>query len=450
MTVATHERIEPQKGPQEAFLTSKADIVIYGGAAGGGKTFGLLLQALKHIDNPGFNGVIFRRTSSDIRKEGSIWDQSRGLYPIAGGHPREQMLDWTFPSGASITLSGLQHESDLEDWKSSQICYLAFDELTTFTERMFWYMFSRNRSTCGVRPYIRGGTNPDPDSWVYNLVGPWVNPEHPKYGARDGEVLWIKREDDEIKWVPEGTQGAKSITFIKALVFDNKILTDANPEYVDSLEMLNNPDKQALLHGSWQPIEDKRALWKRSDIAAGRIGPSEFVREGSRIVIGLDPATTSKEKTSDDTALCVRAKIKEHFFTLQTESGVYTPAEWARLAVKLYHRWGAACIAAESNQGGEMISHAIHSVDPTVLVKLVHSKDGKYTRAEPSAILAEEGRDHMVGTFPKLEAQMTRWVPNAGMDSPNDLDAYVIATTELAPQLTRKRTAPQTVARSYI
>src|SRR5947209_1730770 len=89
--------IGPQPGPQTAFLASPADIAIYGGAAGGGKSWALLLEPLRHVHVPDFGAVFFRRTGVQIRNEGGLWDESAKLYPHLGGRPREQALEWRFP-----------------------------------------------------------------------------------------------------------------------------------------------------------------------------------------------------------------------------------------------------------------------------------------------------------------------------------------------------------------
>src|SRR5579859_2373652 len=101
-TAKTEVVIGPQPGPQEMFLATPADICVYGGSAGGGKSYGLLLEALRHIGNSEYGAVIFRRTYPEITNEGGLWDESSGLYPLIGGKPTESPPEWTFPSGAKI------------------------------------------------------------------------------------------------------------------------------------------------------------------------------------------------------------------------------------------------------------------------------------------------------------------------------------------------------------
>src|ERR1700761_7399943 len=99
--------ISPQPGPQMAFLASPADIAIYGGAAGGGKTWALLMEPLRHVANPDFGAVVFRRTTVQVRNPGGLWDESAKLYPLAGGAPKSHALEWRFPSGAKVRFSHL-------------------------------------------------------------------------------------------------------------------------------------------------------------------------------------------------------------------------------------------------------------------------------------------------------------------------------------------------------
>jgi hypothetical protein len=245
------ERFEPQPGPQTEFIRicGEVDITVYGGQAGGGKTYAELIQPTKHIKNRRFGGVIFRRQLTDVKKEGAIWDESCNLYPLLGAVPNKTELHWTFPSGCKFSFSHIEHEKDLEKWKGAQLGFCGFDELTTFTSRMFWYMFSRLRSMSGIKPYVFATTNPGAN-WVFVLLAPWVDPKFPN-PAKSGEVRWFIRPQNKIIWVPQGTPKALSITFIRATLDDNKKLTEANPEYRDRLEALPEEDKRALLHGEW-------------------------------------------------------------------------------------------------------------------------------------------------------------------------------------------------------
>ena len=156
MAVMTEKSLDlrPQKGPQEDFLASTADIAIFGGGAGGGKTYGLLLEPLRHIHNSAFGSVVFRRNTTQIRNEGGLWDESQEIYPYVGAVGAESRLDWKFPSGAKLKFAHLEYEKTVFNYQGSQIPLIIFDELTHFTKKQFWYMFSRNRSTCGVRPYV--------------------------------------------------------------------------------------------------------------------------------------------------------------------------------------------------------------------------------------------------------------------------------------------------------
>lgn len=256
--------VKPQAGPQECFLSTSADIAIYGGAAGGGKTFAELLEPLRHVENPEFGAVIFRRTSPQITNEGGLWDESSKLYPLLGAVAKDSKREWHFPSGVVVSCCHLQHEKNVHDWQGSQICLICFDELTHFTERQFFYMLSRNRSTCGVRPYIRATTNPDADSWVAEFIAWWLNAEtgYP-IPERSGVMRWFVRVNEVIEWADTRDEliakfsqiknlEPKSVTFIASNVYDNKILLSKDPGYLANLMSLPLVERERLLGGNWK------------------------------------------------------------------------------------------------------------------------------------------------------------------------------------------------------
>lgn len=247
-------QIRPQPGPQTKFLSTSADIAVYGGSAGGGKTYALLIEFTRHIRNPLFGAVIFRRTSEQIRIEGGLWDEAVQMYVPLGARSREQQLDFKFPSGSAITLDSLQHEQDKLQFQGAQICGMGFDELTHFSESQFFYLLSRNRSTCGVRPYVRATTNPDAHSWVKEFLAPWLDVQHPD-AAESGEIRWMTRDGGEITWHRQYVDGAKSVTFIRASIYDNRKLLEADPGYLDNLKALSLVDRRRLLDGDWDVVE---------------------------------------------------------------------------------------------------------------------------------------------------------------------------------------------------
>jgi len=270
--------IGPQKGPQTVFLSSNADIAVYGGAAGGGKTFALLMQPLRHIKNPGFGAVIFRRTNPQIVAEGGMWDQSHQLYSyIKDAKPYYgQSRQWVFRSGAKITFAHMEHEKNKQDWDSSQIPLIEFDELTSFSESMFVYMLTRNRSTCGIKPYMRAACNPDAESWVAKWVEWWIDQDtgYPIL-ERSGIIRWFVRDGDTMLWFADKAQAVhwllanrefkgaktpqeqaeaipKSFTFVPANLDDNKILDTINPEYRANLLAMTQVERERLLKGNWK------------------------------------------------------------------------------------------------------------------------------------------------------------------------------------------------------
>jgi phage terminase large subunit-like protein len=177
------------------------------------------------------------------------------------------------------------------------------------------------------------------------------------------------------------------------------------------------------------------ALWKRSWIDDCRITrpfPNDPI---SRIVVAVDPGASDKK--SDDVAehgimVCARTS-KGRGILLEDVTLKGTPQAWGSAAVTAYYKHKANVIVAEENQGGAMVKHTIHSIDPSVPVTLVRASKAKEARAEPISSMSEQGKIHHMGVFAYLEDQLCEWEPGKGMKSPDRLDAYVWGFTHLFP-----------------
>ncbi|MDE3097718.1 MAG: terminase family protein, partial [Chloroflexota bacterium] len=299
--------LAPQPGPQEMLLRLRwVDIIVYGGAAGGGKSFGLLLDAAYHAAIApvrGYGAVIFRRTMTQVMQTGGLWETSQKVYPRtprAPGAPRQTpWLGWEWKRlGTNIRFGHLQYEEDKLSWQGAQVGYIGFDELTHFTESQFFYLLSRNRSTvAGVQPIMRATTNPDPDSWVKRFLAPWVDSDYPAHErAKSGEVRWFYRDGDALVWLRAPRERPShvrrdevhSVTFIESHLEDNPALMEADPGYRGRLAALPYVERIILSGGpgawnvrrdgnmfkaGWFPVVDAaparlRAVVRRWDLAA--------------------------------------------------------------------------------------------------------------------------------------------------------------------------------------
>lgn len=169
------------------------------------------------------------------------------------------------------------------------------------------------------------------------------------------------------------------------------------------------------------------ALWNRLGLEKMRVTKAPDL---VRVVVAIDPSATSG---GDEAGIITagmgwcdcRGTPELHGFVLSDDSGQAAPEQWAANGVAAYHTHHADGLVAESNNGGEMVRVTIGTIKHAPPVRLIHASRGKYTRAEPVSLLPV----HLVGSFPRLEDELCTWLP--GMNSPNRLDAFVWAITDL-------------------
>jgi len=302
-------RIEAQPGFQEEFLKSKADIAVGGGSAGAGKSFALLMEAGRNVGVEGYNAVLFRRTSPQIRQAGGLWDTSTELYTSIGGEPHETFLEWRFGNESKIKFAHLQYEKDKISWQGAQIAMIGFDELTHFSQTTFDYLLSRNRTMCGIKPYIRATCNPDPDSWVAKFLSWWIDQDQtsPTYGLaipeRAGVIRWFARDAGNYVWgdTPEEVVAkcphifenealkdikvsdlVKSVTFIPGTIHDNAKLLKKDPAYLSNLLAQDDAMVAQLYRGNWKVRIDGNDLINLSNLR--NCYTNKFVEKGLKYI----------------------------------------------------------------------------------------------------------------------------------------------------------------------
>lgn len=183
-----------------------------------------------------------------------------------------------------------------------------FDELTHFSRKQFFYLLSRNRSTCGVRPYVRATTNPDADSWVRELIDWWIDPTTGEaIPERSGVLRWFARVSDTLIWGDTAQEvkdrhpeaEPKSLTFIPARLEDNAILMAADPGYRANLLALDPVERARLLGGNWNVRPAAGLYFQRRWCEV-----VDAVPAGARFVRGWDLAATPKTPTNDPDWTC--------------------------------------------------------------------------------------------------------------------------------------------------
>jgi len=228
--------------PKQAIAMSRGeDEALYGGAAGGGKSDYLLVEATRQIEKPNYRGIIFRKTFPQLTE---LIDRSQELYkPLPKARYNGSSHCWSFKSGAKIYFGNMHHVSDRTNYQGKHFDFIGFDELTHFTWDEYSYMLSRNRpSGPGTRIYMRATANPG------GIGHGWVK----DYFVTAGKPYETNIFKQKVRY-PDGRREIfyRSKTFIPSTVFDNKELLSNDPGYLARLASLPEQERQALLYGNW-------------------------------------------------------------------------------------------------------------------------------------------------------------------------------------------------------
>lgn len=244
---------EPNPGPQTEFLASSEREVLYGGSAGGGKSYAMLADPLRYIMHPQFSGLLVRHTTEELRE--LVW-KSQELYPkvIPNIKWSERKMQWVAPSGGRLWFSYLDREEDVLRYQGLAFSWIGFDELTQWSTPFAWnYLRSRLRTASPDLPiFMRATTNPGGigHQWVKKMfIDP--SPYNKSFWATDIET------GDKLSYPKGHSKEGQPLfkrRFIPARLFDNPYLAESG-EYETMLLSLPEHQRKQLLEGDWDVSE---------------------------------------------------------------------------------------------------------------------------------------------------------------------------------------------------
>ncbi len=373
---------------------------VHGGRGSGKSHFMAGMEVVLCIQSPGTRIVCAREVQRSLRDSVKLLVEDKireyrveNQFKLMYDHIRT-------PGGGVIVFQGMQDHTaeSIKSLEGFNVAYL--EEAHTITQRSLELL----------RPTIRPG----------QIWASW-NP---------------RLATDPIDRLLRGELPPPSSIVVKADWRDNPWWEKSGLEEERSYDEITNPIRYAhIWEGEYEP-QVVGALWDREMIIAGRMDVPAPLK---RVVIGVDPPTSSDEHADECGIIAVGLGDDGHGYVLADESVKGKPETWARRVVALHDILEANAVIAEVNQGGDMVTSTIHSVRPNVKVIPIRATKGKVLRAEPISALYSLKRVHHIGSYAKLEGQMCQITSDGyhGNGSPDRVDALVYALTNLFGPMTR-------------
>ncbi|QYW06647.1 putative terminase large subunit [Pseudomonas phage UAVern] len=330
--------IGPKSPKQYDFMHSDANITVFGGAAGAGKSYLGVMDFLKHVHDPNFRGVLVRRTTPQLTGPGGLLEKAMALFALIDPKVkwRAKQDHFAFSSGAKVFLRHFQDLKAKDNFQGWEVSKFLIDEGQQFEEAMVVYLLSRMRNpACSVKPHMKITCNPDYDSFLRHWLDWWLDPETGiPLPERDGVTRWFVRLNDKMHWGASfeevyekyHTPGLPmdhhdqcqplSFCFISGNVYDNPVLCKADPGYVAMLKGLGRVEKARLLHGSWLAREEGSGYFKEEWVHKIPMPP---LHAGKRVrawdISGTMPSDTNPEP--DWTAGVLMSKDRNGMYTIE-------------------------------------------------------------------------------------------------------------------------------------
>jgi phage terminase large subunit len=337
---------KPNEGPQTEFLSAPEQDVLYGGSAGGGKSYAMLVDPLRYMHIKEHRALLLRKSMPELRE---LIDKSRELYPkaFAGAKFREVEKIWRFPSGASLEFGYLDRDADVYRYQGQSYTWIGIDELTQYpTEFPLQYLQSRLRTTNNdIQCYIRCTANP---------------------GGVGG--YWVKKRYLDPSPPNESFTGEDKITrrFIPARLEDNPYLA-ADGKYEQMLQSLPAVQRKQLLEGNWDVAEG--AAFTEFDYENHCIDPFEIPRTWERVK-GIDYGYAAESAVvwgavdpQDETLIIYRELYQKGLTGEDLAKKIYEFEKEERLSIQGVLDWAAwAKTGTTGPTVGEVLARAGHKL----------------------------------------------------------------------------------------
>lgn len=392
--------------PDETYLIGESLIPTH-------NTFALLLDIYRYANYKNFVGVIFRKEMTQVINSGGLWDKALELFKQLGAIPNATSRFLKFPyikrdkqgkviefvegAGGKIQFSHLNNESDKFNWQGTEVPYIAFDELTHFSFEDFTYLMSRNRNTNGFPNLIRATCNPDPDSWVREILDPWIDRESGfPIPEMSGKVMYMVIENEkflfsenraDLEYDEEGNKRfPKSITFIPSKITDNPYLAN-DASYRASLDAMDEFTRKQLRDGCWSYRPNKGLVFSKDwfeEVTMAQLPEFRKIVRGWDFASGKDKDLSKKQKYDFTASVKLGWGVDGYIYVLDVTKEQLAPADLIPRMMDLAEQDGINCIIRipqDPGQAGAFQAQQISSKLMKFPVKSRTMQSSKYNRA---------------------------------------------------------------------
>jgi len=393
-----------QKEAVRLMIAKPKYTLLYGGSRSG-KSFIIIRQIfIRALKEPGSRHLVVRFAFNHAKQ--SLWhDTIPKVLDLCfpGAKPHFNKSDWfiEFDNGSQVWLGGLDDKERTEKVLGNEYTTIFVNEASQVSYQSYTTVLTRLAQNTGLINRVFLDCNPPASThWLYKLF------------------IQNKNPDTEAPLDPS------LFSSMKINPDDNRDNLPA--DYIDTvLGTLSKRQQNRFRYGIF--LDDvEGALWTWDMIEKYRVTELPPL---SRCCVPVDPAVTANDQSDETGIIPVAMGDNGHFYVLGDYTGKYSPEQTARRIAQAYSDKEADIVIGEVNNGGDYIETVLKLVGGEMPYMAVHASRGKYTRAEPIALLYSQGRVHHYGRFPKLEDEMTTWAPNTGDKSPNRVDSLVWGVT---------------------